>query len=80
MVVAVRGITLAAESGVVVKARGGYGGVPIRLGEGVSDPLRLCQVHRSAGSVARLDPGEQQPPLLVVVALSGSVVGVTLLR
>ncbi|MFG1842873.1 hypothetical protein ACGFH8_31105 [Micromonospora sp. NPDC049175] len=80
MLVAVRGITLAAKSGVVVKTRGGYGGVLIRLGEGVGNPLCFCQVHRSAGSVARLDPREQQPPLLVVVTLSGSVVGVALLR
>jgi len=80
MLAAVRGVALAAQAGVVVKASGGYGRVPVRLGESIGEPFRLRHVDRLAGSVARRDPGEQQPPLIASAALPGSVVGVALRR
>ncbi|MEU8112738.1 hypothetical protein [Micromonospora sp. NPDC048947] len=71
---------MTAESGIVVEACAGNGGVQIRLGKGDGDPIRMGQIHRSTESVARLDPREQQPPLLASVALSRGVVGVALRR
>ncbi len=80
MVVAVRGIARAAESGVVVESGCPYLAVTVRLGESRREPRRFRQVDRATVSVAGLDTGEQQPPLVVAVALSGCVEGVALLR